>query len=146
MDQFDIQYLIANYLESHDLGNYRLVCKTWYEVYRKHLETRCFKCLKHSTILYNSTHCHRRVCDDCASNRFWNIASCVLYRSLQHQKSHKKRMRVTFNTYLEYPDFLRKNPILLYDIYHNLCDLIEITQPPFQDQLKQFKQQYQYLL
>lgn len=146
MDHFDIQYLIANYLESHDLGNYRLVCKWWYEVYRKHLETRCFKCLKHSTILYHSNHCHRRVCESCASDRFYNLSSSGLYKRIAHQKKHKKRMRVVFTTYLEYPNYLQKNPKLLQDSYHKLCELIAIVKPPFQNQLLQFKQQYDLLL
>jgi hypothetical protein len=144
MDNFDIQYTIANYLESHDLGNHRLVSKFWNEVYRVHLSTRCFKCLKHSKILYSSNHCYCKVCPSCAKSRFDHVRSCALYKSIRHQKSHHKRIRIMYFTFLEYPDYLRDSG-LLNDSYQKLYQLIQVTTGPFRDHLLTVKKQYELL-
>jgi hypothetical protein len=139
MDNFDVQWSIANYLESHDLGNYRLVCKAWYNVYRKHLATRCFKCLKHSNILYNSNHCYRRVCRPCADSRFWNLK--MTFNNLQH----KKRLRILFDTYLEYPEFLAEKPHFFYYAYRILNQSIDKAGEPFKTYLVARERDYSIL-
>lgn len=139
MNHFDIQYHIADYLESHDLGNFRLVCTSWYNVYWVHLKSRCFKCLKRAPFLYESNKCHRKACSECIRNRMYNI----YHTSMGAKLDHKKRIKIMFHTYLEYSTYLRTNKLLVQNSYTYLCELIEKARFPFRDRLLEYKAEYE---
>lgn len=136
---FDMLCVVANYLESHDLGAFRLVCLDWYDVYATILPSRCFKCLKHSEILYSSNKCQKRVCPECAGDRFYNIYSCSIGKRL----SHKKRLRIMFVTYLEYPEYLRTEPNKLKRSYDKIAELLVKARSPFRERLLEWKHEYE---
>lgn len=137
---FDILIHLTNYLEGKDLQNFRLTCRNWYNVSLIIMPQRCFKCYRRDPI-YSSIRCSKKACESCINYRFYSIFLTASRKNLKH----KKRLRIMFNTFLEYPQFLLTQPKLLIESYKELNCLLLMAQGDFEIYLTEQKRLYQKL-